>query len=69
MENSADRTSLSAAQLVELERCIQKASKESRINCSSAFAIAKSLGIPPGEVGKVANRLKIKISNCQLGCF
>jgi len=53
----------------ELEKRLHKASKENRILCSSALAIAKSLGIPPGEVGKTVNKLNIKISKCQLGCF
>ncbi|KPJ97428.1 MAG: hypothetical protein AMJ60_11185 [Desulfobacterales bacterium SG8_35] len=53
----------------ELEQQLHKACKESRILCSSALAIAKSLGIPPGEVGKTANKLNIRISKCQLGCF
>ena len=53
----------------ELEHRLHKASRENRINCSSALAIAKSLGIQAAEVGETANRLKIKISKCQLGCF
>ncbi|KPK27959.1 MAG: hypothetical protein AMJ61_03985 [Desulfobacterales bacterium SG8_35_2] len=53
----------------ELETQLYRASKENRILCSSALAIAKSLNIPSSEVGKVANKLKIKISKCQLGCF
>ena len=69
MINSADQTDLTAEQQAEVVNRIHKASKENRIHCSSALAIAKSLGIPPGEVGKAANRLKIRISKCQLGCF
>jgi len=60
---------LTPEQQEELENRLHKASRENRVLCSSALAIAKSLGIPAGEVGKAANNLKIKISKCQLGCF
>ena len=60
---------LTAEQQKELEARLNKAVSENRIPCASAFAIAKSLGIPPGEVGKAADRLNIRISKCQLGCF
>jgi LAO/AO transport system kinase len=60
---------LTPEQQGELEQRLHKASRESRIHCSSALAIAKSLGVPAAEVGKTANKLKIKISKCQLGCF
>lgn len=53
----------------ELEKRLYEAAIDNRIQCASAFAIARSLGIPPVEVGKAADKLKIKISNCQLGCF
>ena len=69
MQEMNEKTSLSPEQLEELERWLLKASKENRILCSSAFAIAKKLGISPSEVGKYANKLNIKISKCQLGCF
>jgi transcriptional regulator with GAF, ATPase, and Fis domain len=68
MEN-IQQENLTAEQQAELENLLQKASKDNRINCASALAIAKSLGMPPSEVGRAANKLKIKISNCQLGCF
>jgi len=60
---------LTAEQQKELEARLNKAASENRIPCTSAYAIAKSLGIPPGEVGKAADRLNIRISKCQLGCF
>ena len=60
---------LNQEQQEKLKGRILKASEDNRILCSSALSIAKSLGIPPGEVGKAANKLNIKISKCQLGCF
>jgi hypothetical protein len=69
MQEGEKESTLTPEQQKELEIRLQKATKENRLRCSSAFAIAKSLGIPPGEVGKAANKLNIRISKCQLGCF
>jgi len=69
MSDSQPEKSLSPEIQAELEERLTKASRDNRILCASAFAIAKSLGIPTAEVGKAANKLKIKISKCQLGCF
>lgn len=69
MPKITELSSLTPDQQEELAKRLLVAAKESRIKCANAFAIAKSLGIPPDEVGKAANKLKIKISKCQLGCF
>ncbi len=69
MPGTKQTTSLAPAQREELENRLHNAAKDNRILCSSALAIAKSLGIPSGEIGKTANKLNIKISKCQLGCF
>jgi LAO/AO transport system kinase len=69
MQNIKEQVSVTPEQQGELEQRLHRASKENRIHCSNALAIAKSLGVPPGEVGKTANKLKIRISKCQLGCF
>jgi LAO/AO transport system kinase len=53
----------------EIKKRIHSAAKNNRLLCSGALAIAKSLGIPTHEVGRIANELDIKISKCQLGCF
>jgi hypothetical protein len=62
-------SALAPGQQEELEQRLLKASRENRIPCASALALAKALGIPAAEVGKTANKLKIRISKCQLGCF
>jgi len=69
MSDSQPEKSLTPEIQAELEERLTKASRDNRILCASALAIAKKLGLPPGEVGKTANKLKIKISKCQLGCF
>ncbi len=53
----------------EIENILKTRSAEGRITCSDARAIAEELGVPYKEVGKTANELKIKIKNCELGCF
>lgn len=40
-----------------------------KISCANARSIAEELRIPYSEVGKIADELKIKIKDCQLGCF
>ena len=40
-----------------------------RINCATAFRLSKEHKIPLKEIGQLCNELKIRISNCQLGCF
>ena len=69
MKDSAEQIILTAEQQDELEARLHKASHESRVPCASALAIAESLGIPDAEVGKTANKLKLRIKKCQLGCF
>ena len=69
MTSQKRATSFSPEEQEKLEKLLRKASKENRILCSSALTIAKSLGIPAGEVGKTADKLNIRISKCQLGCF
>ena len=68
-ESITPEDSLSDEEWQLLEKLLQKAAKNSRVKCAGALAIADSLGISSGEVGRVANRLNIKISSCQLGCF
>ncbi len=53
----------------ELEEKIKASLVNGRLPCSVAFKIAKELKVGPRAVGDACNKLKIKISNCQLGCF
>lgn len=52
-----------------IEELLIKHSFDNKINCEKARMIAEELGVPYHEVGKTADELKIKIKNCQLGCF
>ena len=64
-----DDTRITAEQQNEIERLLNGAEKDGRVLCSGALAIAKSLEISSKEVLGIADKLKIKISKCQLGCF
>lgn len=46
-----------------------KRATNQRITCKDARQLAESLGTTYGEVGRAADRLGIKITNCELGCF
>jgi hypothetical protein len=48
---------------------LKETSKDGKISCAMAFKIAKKNNISTKEVGTLLNQLKIKIANCQLGCF
>ena len=53
----------------KLEEAILAKAKEEKIPCASCFKIAEDFGIPKQEMGEILNQIKIKISQCQLGCF
>lgn len=48
---------------------VKSRAKEGRIACAVALKLAEEMGVPAQEVGKAANALDIKITNCSLGCF
>lgn len=39
------------------------------LSCAEAFAVADRVGVPPLDVGRTADVLKVKLSHCQLGLF
>lgn len=53
----------------KLEKVILKKAKAGKLPCAMCFKIAEDFGISKREMGKVLNEIKIKISQCQLGCF
>jgi len=48
---------------------IKAAAPEGKIACGAAFRLAEELGISRKELGDLLNELRIKIIQCQLGCF
>lgn len=48
---------------------IKKKAINNRIPCPVARQIAKELSVSYKEVGRIADELKVKITDCELGCF
>jgi hypothetical protein len=48
---------------------LKEGSVDGRISCPLARKIAKDLSVPFREVGEAADTMKIKITDCELGCF
>lgn len=53
----------------KLEGLIRKALVDGKLSCAAGLKIARDLKIPANKVGEATNELKIRIANCQLGCF
>jgi len=52
-----------------LEEELRASLVNGKLPCAQAFRIAKKFKVAPRQVGDMANKLNIKISSCQLGCF
>jgi hypothetical protein len=48
---------------------IKKKAIKGRLPCLVARKIAKDMSVSLKDIGKAADKLNIKISNCELGCF
>jgi hypothetical protein len=48
---------------------IKAAAPGGKIACGAAFRLAEELGLSRHDLGELLNELKIKIIQCQLGCF
>ena len=48
---------------------IKAAAPDGKIACAAAFRLADELGLSRKDLGQLLNELKIKIIQCQLGCF
>ncbi len=53
----------------EVKNRIRAAAPEGKIPCAAAFRLAEELGISRQDLGNLLNDLRIKIIQCQLGCF
>ncbi len=53
----------------ELKTKIRAAATDGRISCAAAMRLAEELVISRKDMGNLLNELKIKIKQCQLGCF
>jgi hypothetical protein len=53
----------------EIKAKIRAAAPAGRIPCAAAMGLAKEMGLSRKEMGELLNGLRIKITECQLGCF
>ncbi len=53
----------------DLEKLIKEAAVDGKLPCAKAFKLAEEHGVSLKEIGEAANRAKVKVSHCQLGCF
>jgi hypothetical protein len=53
----------------KIEKAIKEKSKDGKLLCAICFKIAEDFGISKREIGDILNEMKVKISQCQLGCF
>jgi len=53
----------------KVEEAIRGKAKEGKVPCAVCFNIAEEQGISKRELGTILNEIKIKIGQCQLGCF
>jgi len=54
---------------IEIEEAVKKKAVKGKLSCSAARKIAEEIGVTYKIVGNAADRLKIKITDCGLGCF
>lgn len=52
-----------------IEEELRKKAADGRLSCALARRIAEDLGVSYAEVGRAADELRIKIADCELGCF
>jgi hypothetical protein len=52
-----------------LDKEILNSVTDNKLSCSAAFEIAGRLNIEAKDIGEAADRLKIRLTGCQLGLF
>jgi hypothetical protein len=53
----------------EAKKKLREAAPKGKIPCIMVFRIARECNCSAAEAGSLCDELKIKIVNCQLGCF
>jgi LAO/AO transport system kinase len=48
---------------------IKSVSSDNKLSCEDAHRIAEELKIELWEIGRMADKMNIKIVKCMLGCF
>jgi len=66
MDNKSTNT---ATMEQRLEKELKASLVDGRLPCTAAFKISQKLKVSLKKVSDIANKLNVKIANCQLGCF
>lgn len=53
----------------DVKELFREKAQDGTITCGECLALAKELGYPSKKIGPLMNELRIKIVQCQLGCF
>jgi hypothetical protein len=60
---------LSGEALAQLETAVKAAVRDGYVACPSGWRIAKDAGVSRLDVGAMIDKLGIRVTDCQLGCF
>jgi hypothetical protein len=60
---------LSPEQLLGLEKNVKASLKGGYLSCPIAWKIADEAKVPRITVGNITDRLGVRVTNCQVGCF
>lgn len=55
--------------LSQLERAVKAAVRDGYVSCPAGWKIARNAGVSRLDVGAMIDRLGIRVTECQLGCF
>ena len=53
----------------DLREAIRREAATGRISCKVLLELAEWQDVTPRKLGRLCGQMKIKITNCQLGCF
>jgi hypothetical protein len=52
-----------------LDEALLAEARDGRIPCTAVFRVAAAQGVATADAGRAVQRLGIRITGCQLGCF
>ncbi len=53
----------------DVKDAVLEHARDNELPCALAFDISKKLGVPPEDVGAMADVLGVRLSKCQMGLF
>jgi hypothetical protein len=60
---------LTAEELSRLEKAVKKSLADGYLPCPAAFKVARESRVPGIAIGEMTDRLGVRITDCQIGCF